>query len=161
MSTEKSQPQRSEQQKWTRGWLREVRERYPHFPDEFYVAIADAHNSVLAAERDRADKNAEDKKVMMHVYVVSQDNDRLKQELAAERQLREQAEADLKACQDYFGLTGKELAEHDTEVCKPLVEALLKARETIYALHGNTAWEIYEKHSPDMKMIDAALAQYK
>lgn len=41
-----------------------------------------------------------------------------------------------------------------------LAEALKKARETIHALHGDVAWEIYEKHSPEMKQIDAALAAH-
>ena len=35
--------------------------------------------------------------------------------------------------------------------------ALEKARETIQALHGQEAWDIYEQHSPEMKQIDAAL----
>jgi hypothetical protein len=38
-----------------------------------------------------------------------------------------------------------------------VLAALIKARETIRALHGDVAWEIYEKHSPEMKQIDAAL----
>ena len=35
--------------------------------------------------------------------------------------------------------------------------ALIKAKETIHDLHGDVAWEIYDKHSPEMKQINAAL----
>ncbi len=38
-----------------------------------------------------------------------------------------------------------------------LYAALLKAKETIHALHGEIAWEIYALHSPEMKQINAAL----
>ncbi len=39
-----------------------------------------------------------------------------------------------------------------------MVTALKTARLTIKALHGIEAWSIYEKHSPEMKLIDAAIA---
>ena len=35
--------------------------------------------------------------------------------------------------------------------------ALLKAKETIKTLHGETAWEIYDAHSPEMKLINEAI----
>jgi ABC-type nitrate/sulfonate/bicarbonate transport system substrate-binding protein len=44
------------------------------------------------------------------------------------------------------------------DTIEDLLEALRKARETIHALHGDAAWEIYEKHSPEMREIDAALS---
>ena len=39
--------------------------------------------------------------------------------------------------------------------------ALLTARDTIKALHGPVAWDIYETHAPEMKQIDAALERAK
>lgn len=41
-----------------------------------------------------------------------------------------------------------------------LAKALKKARETIFALHGEVAWPEYQ-HSPEMKMISAALAAWE
>lgn len=38
-----------------------------------------------------------------------------------------------------------------------LLEALELAKETIKALHGTAAWEIYNTHSPEMKKINAAI----
>ena len=38
-----------------------------------------------------------------------------------------------------------------------LEKALVKAKETIRALHGETAWDIYDRCSPEMKIINAAL----
>ena len=35
--------------------------------------------------------------------------------------------------------------------------ALVEAKRTIKALHGPVSWDIYEKHSPEMKKINAAL----
>jgi len=35
--------------------------------------------------------------------------------------------------------------------------ALVRARATIRALHGETAWDIYDTHSPEMKEINSAL----
>lgn len=40
-----------------------------------------------------------------------------------------------------------------------LVVALEEARLTIKALHGPTAWDIYDQHSPEMKRINALLAE--
>jgi hypothetical protein len=40
-----------------------------------------------------------------------------------------------------------------------LLEALYKARETIAALHGEPGWDIYEKNSPEMRLIDVAIAK--
>ena len=37
------------------------------------------------------------------------------------------------------------------------VEALLCAKVTIHAFHGEVAWDIYEKHSPEMKRINGAI----
>lgn len=39
-----------------------------------------------------------------------------------------------------------------------MLKALRMAREAIEALHGPVAWEIYERESPEMRAIDAALA---
>lgn len=43
---------------------------------------------------------------------------------------------------------------------RPLLEkslaALRKARETIRALHGPVAWEIYDDNSPEMNQVNAA-----
>lgn len=38
-------------------------------------------------------------------------------------------------------------------------QALLKAKETIKAWHGDIAWDIYDKNSPEMKQINAALSE--
>lgn len=38
-----------------------------------------------------------------------------------------------------------------------LMDALTEAKRTIMALHGKTAWDIYDAHSPEMKKINAAL----
>lgn len=38
-----------------------------------------------------------------------------------------------------------------------LRDALVVARATIKAWHGSVGWEIYEKESPEMKVINAAL----
>ena len=38
-----------------------------------------------------------------------------------------------------------------------LLKALQKARETIQALHGDEAWDLYEEHSPEMRQIDTAI----
>lgn len=40
-----------------------------------------------------------------------------------------------------------------------MLEALEKAKETIRAWHGPVAWEIYDRASPEMKMINAAIAK--
>ena len=37
------------------------------------------------------------------------------------------------------------------------VEALFCARKTIHAFHGEVAWDIYDKHSPEMKQINGAI----
>ncbi len=44
------------------------------------------------------------------------------------------------------------------EAQRPLVDALKKARETIYAWHGEVAWPQYQQ-SPEMKAINSALAK--
>ncbi len=36
-------------------------------------------------------------------------------------------------------------------------KALLKAKQTIHAFHGDVAWEIYDKNSPEMKQINEAI----
>lgn len=38
-----------------------------------------------------------------------------------------------------------------------LLDALKTAKETIRAWHGPNAWEIYDRASPEMKVINAAL----
>ncbi len=65
------------------------------------------------------------------------------------------------------GLSSPEAAERWRETpagkwvlwddCAALVQALVKAKETIRALHGETAWDIYDRCSPEMKIINAAL----
>lgn len=65
--------------------------------------IVAAHNAELAAERERANKNEEDKAVVMHSYSVLQENERLKQQLAAER---EKAEALAEALRDIIRMDG-------------------------------------------------------
>ena len=40
-----------------------------------------------------------------------------------------------------------------------LLAALKKSVETIEALHGPVAWEIYRDNSPEMKFINAAIAK--
>ena len=45
----------------------------------------------------------------------------------------------------------------DQERIAKLTSALADARVTIKALHGPIAWDIYEKHAPEMKKINAAL----
>lgn len=37
------------------------------------------------------------------------------------------------------------------------VEALLVAKKTIHAFHGDIAWNIYDQHSPEMKKINSAI----
>jgi len=37
------------------------------------------------------------------------------------------------------------------------VEALFCAKTTIHAFHGEIAWDIYNKHSPEMKRINDAI----
>ena len=46
------------------------------------------------------------------------------------------------------------LAEDDTLVV--CLKALIKARETIYAFHGEPAWELYQQ-SPEMTAINRAI----
>ena len=38
-----------------------------------------------------------------------------------------------------------------------LLDALLEAKKTIRAMHGELAWEIYEHNSPEMRKINAAI----
>ena len=45
----------------------------------------------------------------------------------------------------------------DQERIAELLAALTEAKRTIQALHGKTAWDIYDAHSPEMKKINAAL----
>jgi hypothetical protein len=49
------------------------------------------------------------------------------------------------------------LAERDAEVAR-LREALRDAKQTIHDWHGDAAWDIYERSSPEMKRLNAALA---
>lgn len=42
-----------------------------------------------------------------------------------------------------------------------LLAALLLAKETIQTWHGDDGWEIYEKHSPEMKQINKAIENMK
>ena len=52
------------------------------------------------------------------------------------------------------GAEGAMLAEDDTLVV--CLKALIKARETIYAFHGEPAWELYQQ-SPEMTAINRAI----
>lgn len=38
-----------------------------------------------------------------------------------------------------------------------LLDALLVAKTTIHALHGDVAWDIYDRCSPEMKTINSAI----
>jgi len=40
-----------------------------------------------------------------------------------------------------------------------LRSALMTAKDTIKALHGDVAWDIYDQHSPEMKRINWALGE--
>lgn len=40
------------------------------------------------------------------------------------------------------------------ELLRQSLKALRKAQETIEALHGEPAWEIYNTQSPEMKLIN-------
>lgn len=40
---------------------------------------------------------------------------------------------------------------------RPLHTALLRAKATIRTWHGETGWELYDKHSPEMMSINNAL----
>ena len=42
-----------------------------------------------------------------------------------------------------------------------LVAALKDAQETIKALHGPVAWDIYDANAPEMKRLRAALSRYQ
>lgn len=45
------------------------------------------------------------------------------------------------------------------EAAPDMYEALIKAKETIKAFHGEVAWDIYNEHSPEMKAINQAIAK--
>ncbi len=51
----------------------------------------------------------------------------------------------------------KEANSHLIESAPALFEALIKAKETIKALHGDVAWGLYQ-NSPEMKKINSAIA---
>ncbi len=65
--------------------------------------------------------------------------------------------------------TSKPGTEPKADGCKPsdlsellaasnqAMEALFKAKDTIHAFHGEVAWDIYDKHSPEMKQINSAI----
>lgn len=40
-----------------------------------------------------------------------------------------------------------------------LLDALKKAKETIFTLHGASGWDIYDRCSPEMKIINGAIAK--
>ncbi len=40
-----------------------------------------------------------------------------------------------------------------------LLAALERAKECIKIWHGDIAWEVYDKHAPEMKLINAAIAK--
>src|SRR5690348_2668477 len=44
-----------------------------------------------------------------------------------------------------------------TTANEALRDALIEARETIKALHGPIAWDIYDKNAPEMKRLNAAI----
>ena len=59
-------------------------------------------------------------------------------------------------------MSGKILTPAESEAAirnaaSALYTAVVVARQTIKALHGPVAWDIYEKHSPEMRTTDAAL----
>lgn len=46
-------------------------------------------------------------------------------------------------------------------LCDELAEALREAKKTIKLLHGESVWDIYDQHSPEMKKINGSLAKYE
>lgn len=40
-----------------------------------------------------------------------------------------------------------------------LLEALIEAKRTIKALHGDAAWDIYDAQSPEMRKINSAISK--
>ena len=51
----------------------------------------------------------------------------------------------------------KEAEEDKQPEHEQLLEALIEAKKTIKALHGEDSWDIYDQHSPEMKKINAAI----
>lgn len=49
--------------------------------------------------------------------------------------------------------------KNQREVIKALTVALEDAKQTIQALHGPIAWDIYNGSSPEMKRLNAAIAK--
>lgn len=44
------------------------------------------------------------------------------------------------------------------EQCADLLAALKRAKNIIRAWHGEVAWDLYDRESPEMKQINAAIA---
>lgn len=59
--------------------------------------------------------------------------------------------------ENWMTVGGKPFAIEASLRLTQLHAALLTARDTIKALHGPIAWDIYDQHSPEMKQINAAL----
>ena len=51
--------------------------------------------------------------------------------------------------------------QQDPTIAQDLWVALVKARETIRALHGEIGWGIYATSSPEMIKIDAAIRRFE
>lgn len=59
-----------------------------------------------------------------------------------------------------YGEVPKEMAEanaHLIAASPDLLDALKEAKEIIRCWHGEVAWDIYDKASPEMKRINAAI----
>ena len=63
--------------------------------------------------------------------------------------------------ENWMTVGGKPFAIEAANRLTQLHAALLTARDTIKALHGPVAWDIYDQHSPEMKQINAALEKAK
>ena len=63
--------------------------------------------------------------------------------------------------ENWMTVGGKPFAIEASIRLTQLHAALLTARDTIKALHGPVAWDIYDQHSPEMKQINAALEKAK
>ncbi len=65
------------------------------------------------------------------------------------------------ASENWMTIGGKPFAIEAAIRLDQLHAALLTARDTIKALHGPIAWDIYDQNAPEMKQINAALEKAK
>ena len=60
---------------------------------------------------------------------------------------------------DMFSISSKDIANARLIAAAPdMYRALLDAKETIHAWHGEAGWDMYQ-HSPEMKRLNAAIAK--